>query len=149
MHYISTCRRPMNTKLGRVLTYFERLPSLKPNDSFLTWTTWGYLTVWKKSISTFTKLTTTKRGRVVTSEERLSKQMVKSSPAFRAPLEVNLRAKPRFLKHKITQTRGPNLKPDSLIKIYLTSYVCYYLIHDKYICHIALFIAMSIFANEL
>ena len=62
----------------------------------------------------------TKRGRTVTSEEKLSKQMLTSSPALRAPLEVNLRAKPRFLKHKITQTKGPDLKPDSLIKIYLT-----------------------------
>ena len=46
--------------------------------------------------------------------------MLTSSPALRTPLEVNLRAKPRFLKHKITQTKGPDLKPDSLIKIYLT-----------------------------
>ena len=34
--HISTCRRPINTKLGKVLTYSERLPSLKPHDPLIT-----------------------------------------------------------------------------------------------------------------
>ena len=45
MHYISTCRRTMDTKLGKVLTYIEKLPSQKPHDILVPWPTWGYVTI--------------------------------------------------------------------------------------------------------
>ena len=35
IHFISTDRRPMDTKLGKVLTYTERLPFLKVHDPFI------------------------------------------------------------------------------------------------------------------
>ena len=35
IHCITICRRLMNTKLGKVLTYSERLPSLKPHDPLI------------------------------------------------------------------------------------------------------------------
>ena len=35
IHFISTDRRPMDTKLGKVLTYTERLPFLKAHDPFI------------------------------------------------------------------------------------------------------------------
>ena len=39
-------RRPMDTKLGKVLTYRESLPPLKPHDSLITWLAWGLVTIW-------------------------------------------------------------------------------------------------------
>ena len=39
IHYISTCRRPMGTKLSKVLTYRERLPPLKPHVLLIAWPT--------------------------------------------------------------------------------------------------------------
>ena len=39
IHYISTCRRPMGTKLRKVLTYRERLPPLKPRVLLIPWPT--------------------------------------------------------------------------------------------------------------
>ena len=54
--YISTCRRPLDTNLGRVLTYHERLPPLNSNDPLITWPTWGYVTIRKTCVSTFRRL---------------------------------------------------------------------------------------------
>ena len=36
IYYIYTCRNLMNTKLSNVLSYFERLPLLKPYDPMTT-----------------------------------------------------------------------------------------------------------------
>ena len=55
IHYISTCRRPSDTKLGKVLTNCDRLPHLKSCDFLITWPTQGHATFWKKYISTFTR----------------------------------------------------------------------------------------------
>ena len=33
IHFTSISKRPMDIELGKVLTYSERLPSLKPHDS--------------------------------------------------------------------------------------------------------------------
>ena len=52
----------MDTKLGKVLTLSEKIPPLKPNDTSITWSTWGHLTIWKICISSFTKLMTTILG---------------------------------------------------------------------------------------
>ena len=55
IHYISTCRRPINTKLGKVLTYSKRLPYLKSHDKGLFLRKRGkrqkrtkYLKIWAK-----------------------------------------------------------------------------------------------------
>ena len=34
--FISTCRRPIGTRLGKVLPYCDRLPPLKPHDLLIT-----------------------------------------------------------------------------------------------------------------
>ena len=34
--HITTYRKPMNTKLDKVLTYCEKLPPLKPNEPLIT-----------------------------------------------------------------------------------------------------------------
>ena len=82
--HISTCRRPMDTKLGncKVLTCYGKLPPLKPHDFFITWPIWGHVTIWKICISYFTRHLATKlgRGRVLTSGKRFSTQTFKSSP---------------------------------------------------------------------
>ena len=46
MRYISTCTRPMGTKLGNLVTYHERLLPINSNDSLITWPT--CVTNWKK-----------------------------------------------------------------------------------------------------
>ena len=35
-NYISTCRKPMDKKLGKVMAYNKTLPSLNSHDSFIT-----------------------------------------------------------------------------------------------------------------
>ena len=52
---------PITTKLGRVITYNEKLPPLKSCDPLITWS----------SISSTTMLVTTKLDRVITYQERL------------------------------------------------------------------------------
>lgn len=44
--YISTCTRPMGSKLGNLVTYHERLLPINSNDSLITWPT--CVTNWKK-----------------------------------------------------------------------------------------------------
>ena len=56
----------IGAKLGRMVTYFERLPSLKPNDPF----------------SAFTVLMVTKLLRILSSGRDLRRQTLKSSPNF-------------------------------------------------------------------
>ena len=66
----------MNTKLGKVQTYSERPPSLKPHDPLITWPTRGYVTISK--IYTVARVMTSKPGRVLTFASRFSTQMLKS-----------------------------------------------------------------------
>ena len=42
-YYISTITIPINTKLGKVVNYCERLPPLKLLDPFVTWATCSHL----------------------------------------------------------------------------------------------------------
>ena len=50
--YISIYRRPMYTKLGKLLAYCEMLPHLKSHDPLIKWPTWDHVTIWKvKTIS--------------------------------------------------------------------------------------------------
>ena len=59
----------MDTKLGKVMTYCERLPPLKPYDPLK-----------KIYMSTFTRLMATKLGKALTLGRRFSTQTPKSSP---------------------------------------------------------------------
>ena len=78
--YISTFRRPIDTKLGKVLTHRDRLPPLTLCDTLdIKYPTWSHMNIWKIHIYTFPKLMATKRGRVLTSRRRFSSQ-VKLSP---------------------------------------------------------------------
>ena len=43
----------MDTKLGKVVTHQDRLPTLMSYDSLITWPTWGHVTNWKNYISIF------------------------------------------------------------------------------------------------
>ena len=61
----------MDTELVRVLTYCERLPPLKPQDPLITWVSWNHFAIWKFYISIFTRLMTTKLGRLLTLGEGL------------------------------------------------------------------------------
>ena len=65
--HTTTYRRPVDTKLRKVLTYCEKLPPLKLNG-LLIWPTWGYITIWKINISTLTRAMATKLGRVLSSK---------------------------------------------------------------------------------
>ena len=69
-----------DTKLGRVVTHCERLPPLNPYDALTMWPKWGRATIWKISISAFTRIMTTKLGRVLASGRSCSMQTFKSSP---------------------------------------------------------------------
>ena len=42
-----TCRRLMNTKLRKLLTFSERLPPLNSHDTLTTRPTWGHVTIWE------------------------------------------------------------------------------------------------------
>ena len=64
IYYISTCRRTMETKLGKVLSYC--LPPLKSHGFLIMWRTWGHLTIWKIYISPVTRFMATKFDRVLT-----------------------------------------------------------------------------------
>ena len=78
--HLHTSRRPMETELGMVLTYRERLSLLKPHNPLIRWPVWGHDTIWVIYIFTFTRLKATKRGRVLTSGRRFSTQTLRSSP---------------------------------------------------------------------
>ena len=44
---ISSCRKSMDSKLGKVLTYLGRLSFLKSLDQLITWPTWCHAKSWK------------------------------------------------------------------------------------------------------
>ena len=66
MHYISTCKKLTNTKLGKVLTYSEKLLSLNPHETLMAWPTWGHLIISKIYFCTITRVMACKPGRVLT-----------------------------------------------------------------------------------
>ena len=78
IHNASTYRISMHTKLGKILTYCERLQTSR--DPLMTWPMWDLVTKWKVQIPTFTILMATKLGRVLTSGRRLDTETLKSSP---------------------------------------------------------------------
>ena len=78
---ISTCRRPMDTKLDKLLTYSDSISPLKPHDLLITWTC-GHVEVSKTYIFTITSLMAYKPSRVLTYGRRSSMQSLKSSPTF-------------------------------------------------------------------
>ena len=80
IHYISTCRRPTNTKLGKVLTYNDRLSFLKPHEFLITWPISGHLIIWKNYIYAITKLMVNKIGRVLTYGRKFTTHTLKLSP---------------------------------------------------------------------
>ena len=59
---LSTCRRPMDTELDKVVSYCYKLPPLKSHDPLITWPTWRHVTIWSIYIFTFTRLMATKTG---------------------------------------------------------------------------------------
>lgn len=81
-YIISPPARPMNTKLGKLLTCTERLPFLEPHDSLIKWATWGQVTISKIYISTITWVMVSKPGRVLTHASGFSTQKLKSCPTF-------------------------------------------------------------------
>ena len=66
--------KPMDTKLGKVLTYCERLPLLKPHDPFIRCPTSSHMTIWE--------IMATKLGGLLTSGISFSTQMLKLSPTY-------------------------------------------------------------------
>lgn len=48
---LSTWRRPMITKLRKVVTYHDRPPFLKSHNHLITWPAKGHLTIWTNYIS--------------------------------------------------------------------------------------------------
>ena len=70
----STWKRPMDTKLGKVFTYCEKFPPLKPHDSLITWPK-----KFKYYILIFTRFMTPKFDRILTSGRRFSTKMLRSS----------------------------------------------------------------------
>ena len=55
IHSISTYRRPMDTKLGKLLTYREMFQLLKSQNPLISRPTWVHVTIWKVFIATFTR----------------------------------------------------------------------------------------------
>ena len=76
IQYISIYRWPKDTKLSKVLTYHERLSSLKQHDPLTKWPTWGHMTTLKNNFFTFTRLIATKLGRVLPHRKRFSTQIL-------------------------------------------------------------------------
>ena len=79
IRYISTCRKSMVIKQGKV-AYRESLLPIKSYNLLITWTTWDHVTNWKNYIFTLTRIRATKLGRVVTSRMRLIMQTPKPWP---------------------------------------------------------------------
>ena len=77
--HVTICRRCMDTKLGKLLTSYKRLPNM---------TLWsrklkrGHKTVWKIYISTFVRFTAHKLGRLLAFGKVFSMQTLKSPPSF-------------------------------------------------------------------
>lgn len=63
--YISTSRKPIDNKLGKLVTYHERLPPVKSHDSSITWPMWGHAINCNSYIFTFIRLMATKLGMAV------------------------------------------------------------------------------------
>ena len=76
IHYISTCKRPMDTKLVKILNYSE---NLRPLNSF-TWSTWGHVTIWKIYVSALPRLIAINVGMMLTLARRFSTETLKSPP---------------------------------------------------------------------
>ena len=79
---MSTCERPQNTKLGKVLSCSKRLPSLKTCGSLITWSTWSHVTVLKIYIIALVsqELWPVNLIRVLNYMRRFSTPKLKSSP---------------------------------------------------------------------
>ena len=75
---ISTCRRPMNTELGNLLTYSERLSRLRPHEHLITWAPWGLYNNFKNLYLHFHNFH--KIGRVLNFGRRFSMETRKLSP---------------------------------------------------------------------
>ena len=72
-HIISPpAKKPINTKLCKVLTYIERIPLLKPHDTWITWPTRAHMKISKILMSTITRIMTSKTGRMLTYASRFS-----------------------------------------------------------------------------
>ena len=69
----------MDTKLGKDLTYSDRLPFLKPHDLLITWPTLELCINLKKYISTITRRMTSNPRWVLTHGRKFTTQMFKSS----------------------------------------------------------------------
>ena len=61
IHYISTCKKPVSTELGKVVTYHDWFSALKSNNSWITWPLSFHLITRAKFYTLATKL-----GRAVT-----------------------------------------------------------------------------------
>ena len=48
--------KPMGTKQGKLLTYREKLPPLKPQDTLIRWPTWSQVTIWITDSCPFARL---------------------------------------------------------------------------------------------
>ena len=70
----------MDTRTGKVLSYRERLPFLKPHDLLTMWPTWGHESTRNFFISIIKSLMGSKPGRLLTGGRRFSTQTLKSSP---------------------------------------------------------------------
>ena len=81
IHFISTYESHMGSKIGRLLTYYKRLPPLKSHNTLITWPTWVQVTDWKKYISTLTRFMASNFDRLLTLERIFRTQMLKVSPA--------------------------------------------------------------------
>ena len=77
---IFSCRKPMDTKQGKVLTYSKRFPPLMPHDHLITWPIWSHLTIRRIYVSTITRLMASKLGRMQAYGKRLRMQALKKPP---------------------------------------------------------------------
>ena len=78
--YISTCRRPMDTKLGKVMTYQWEAAIFKPTWPFYYMKDVRTCDNSKKFVSTIKRPMVSKSGRLLTYRRRFSTQTLKSSP---------------------------------------------------------------------
>ena len=76
--HASTCRRCINTTLGKVLTRWES----PKHDPLIKRPTWGHATVWKIYITTCTRFVDKKLSRLLTFGTIFSTQKLRSSQKF-------------------------------------------------------------------
>ena len=94
---VSTCRRPMCTKLDKFVTYRESYSLLRSCNPLIPWSTSWHVTSWNNYIFTFTRPTATKFGRVLIS---------------RIKFKSRLPSQPRLLDSSIVKWGYPdNFKP--------------------------------------